>query len=296
MKAKLYYIILIMFMVMLIQQSCHNNDPSADSSIIKFEEPDTLTTGKVRKIFYNMYLPTEMTRIFEKTGANYDPFILNSADNFSRYQTDYKIVVNLGIYGVDMGYTRLFEQKATLAKYFSTIQIMSEKLGIPKDHYDNLMQQLTVAYSDKELLSQLISDIYESTDAFLKENGHDSYAALIVFGGWIEALYIASKIFESNSENIEILDRIAEQKYSLNSLISLLSNFQESIKVSECILMLKQLKNSFEKFEIYYDQEDLQLDTVNKMISTSDYESSISPQIAAEINTLVSEIRQELIN
>jgi hypothetical protein len=131
---------------------------------------------------------------------------------------------------------------------------------------------------------------------FLKGNGNDSYAALIVFGGWVEALYIASKILESDPENIEILDRIAEQKYSLNSLISLLSNFQESIKVSECILRLKKLKSSFEKFEIYYEKENLQLDTVNKLISASDYESSMSPKIALEINTLVTEIRQELIN
>lgn len=254
-----------------------------------------MSNGKVRKIFYNMYLPAEMTRVFENTGANYIPSILNSADNFSRYQDDYKIAVNLGIYGVDMGYTRLFEQHASMAKYFSTIQIMSEKLGIPKDQHKDLMEQLEKAYTNKDSLSVLASEIYERTDAFLKENGHDSYAALIVFGGWIEALYISSKIYEHKPGNLEILDRIAEQKYSLNSLISLLSNFQESIKISECILMLKQLKASFDRFEIYYDQEDLQLDTINKLISSNDYQSSMSPQIAAEINTIVSEIRMDLI-
>jgi hypothetical protein len=168
MNTKLYHIIISLFLLMLLQLSCHNNKPSADSSYINLEETNTLTNTKVRKIFYNMYLPTEMIRILENTGANYTPSILNSADNFSRYQSDFKIAVNIGIYGVDMGYTRLFEQNVALAKYFSTIQIMSEKLGIPKDFYDDLRLKLEAAYSDKDSLSRLTSDLYESTDAFFK--------------------------------------------------------------------------------------------------------------------------------
>jgi hypothetical protein len=115
-------------------------------------------------------------------------------------------------------------------------------------------------------------------------------------GGWIEALYIASKIAESDPENMEIKDRIAEQKYSLNSLISLLSNYQEDLHIAEDLLMLKQLKKSFDKFEIYYNQGGFKVDTVNKLISTTEYVVDVSPEIISEIGAIISEIRMGIVN
>ena len=129
----------------------------------------------------------------------------------------------------------------------------------------------------------------------MKAAGKDSQAALIVMGGWVEALYIASKILEFNSQNMEIMDRIAEQKYSLNSLISLLGNYQDDIFVAEYYLLLKRLKRTFDKFDILYKQEDFELDTINKKISTRNFKSGLSPKIATEINQVISEIRTLLI-
>jgi hypothetical protein len=269
-------------------------DTAADPIILK-EDPAS-NMGKVRLIFYNMYLPTEMSRLFEKAGANYNPKILNSADNISRYDEKTKIAFNIGVYGVDLSYCRIFDQNAATAKYFSTVQLMYEKLGIPDNYYDDLLKGLEKYYSDKDSLAKFASDVYERADRYLRENNNDAFAAMIVTGGWVEALYLASKIAESNPDNVEIAERIASQKYSLNSLISLLSNYQNEVVVTEYILMLKGLKKSFDKFDIYYTQDNFELDTVNKMISTSDYKIDISSEILKEINTTVSEIRSGIVN
>ncbi len=118
---------------------------------------------------------------------------------------------------------------------------------------------------------------------------------MIVTGGWVEALYIATKIFEDNPGNVEIMDRIAEQKYSLNSLISLLSNYQSDIKIAEYILMLKQLRKVFSTFEIKYDVGEVEIDTVQKMINTQKYKSEISPGLVYEIALQISNVRSEII-
>jgi hypothetical protein len=260
------------------------------------EEAPASTSGKVRLIFYNMYLPTEMSRLFERVGANYTPKILNSADNFSRYDENSKIALNIGLYGVDMSYCRIFAQNASTAKYLSTIQILYEKIGIPEYYCNDLVKGLEKYYSDKDSLAKFASEIFDRADRYLRENDNDSYAALIITGGWIEALYLACKIAESNPDNIEITERIAGQKYSLNSLISLLSNYQENIVMTQYILMLKGLKKSFDKFDIYYDQENFQLDTLNKLITSSEYEINLSPETLREINVSISEIRAEIVN
>ncbi len=289
-------IILIILLLLPSFPGCKNSSTQKENVPIALEDETSEPKIKVRQIFYNMSLPTEMSRIFERAGANYNPAFLNSADNISRYSNPNQMALNLGLYGVDLSYTRIFGQTASTAKYFSTIQLLIEKLGIPKSYYQDIINALDKYHDDKDSLTKLTGDIYERSEKFLKDNEKDSYAALIVMGGWIEALYIACKITESDSENMEIMDRIAEQKYSLNSLISLLNNYQDDLNITEYILMLKQLKKSFDKFEIFYSQDSFTFDTVNGLISASEYEIDISPAIISEIGSLITKIRMRIVN
>jgi hypothetical protein len=295
MRLKFLFFILLALFLFIFPGCKMKNEPLINTSEILEEEPST-NVGKVKLIFYNMYLPTEMSRLFEKVGANYKPKILNPPDNFSSYSEKSKIALNIGIYGVDLSYSRIFSQNATTAKYFSSIHLMYEKLGIPDNYYEDLINGIEKYYNDKDSLAKFASDVYERADRYLRENKGDSYSALIVTGGWVEALYLAGKIAESNPDNIEIRERIAGQKYSLNSLISLLNNYQEDIVVSGYILMFKGLKKSFDKVDIYYDQKSFQLDTLNKLISTSDYNINLTPDIFEEITASVSEIRSDIVN
>ena len=289
-----YFFILVLLLSII--NGCKERESKNESVQIAIEDESATVETKIRQIFYNMYIPTEMSRLFEKVGANYNPSILNSADNVSRYSTPNKIALNLGLYGVDMSYTRIFDQKSNTAKYFTSIQLLSEKLGIPGNYFLDILDSFEKYRGDKDSLTKLAGDIYERSDIFLKENDKESYAALVILGGWIEAIYIASKIAETDPDNSEIIQRIAEQKYSLNSIISLLHNYQDDEGITENILMLKQLKKTFDKIEIYYNQKSFSVDTVNKLISASDYVVEITPENIAEINAVISEIRMTIVD
>lgn len=288
--------IVFLFLILGITSfSCNSKDKNVSSESGLTIEHEVVPVQELREIFYNMYLPDEMSRLFEKAGANYDPDIINSADNFPRYQEDFQKAVAIGIYGVDLSYSRLFDQKVTAAGYISTIKILLEKLGFPSSGFEDIYSRLESQISHKDSVAIITSELYKRTDTYLKENGKESMAALIIMGGWVEALYIASKTLEFNPGNMEIMDRIAEQKYSLNSLLSLLNNYQDDIYVTENILLLKRLKRCFDKFDIYYDSEKFHLDTIEKTISTSGYQSGLTPETAVEINHIISEIRTTLV-
>lgn len=276
--------------------ACNKKKQKKEIVPLAIEDVSSAPENKVRQIFYNMYLPTEMSRIFERAGANYNPSILNSSDNISRYESPNLIALNLGIYGVDMSYAKLFEQASATARYFSTIQLMSEKLGIPDHHFTDILQAFEKFRDDKDSLTRLAGEIYERSDKYLKENNKESYAALIIMGGWIEALYIACWINQLDPDNMDIIDRIGEQKYSLNTLISLLNNYQDDLFITENILMLKQLKMSYDKIEIFYNEKSFKVDTVNDLISASDYVIEITPEIVSEIASIINEIRSRIVS
>ncbi len=288
---------IILFIVISVIFSCKANHEEEEKisspEVSRFETTGPEEEFDMKVIFYGVYLPTEMSGIFERVGANYDPSLLHSPDIFSRYDNAHSIALNIGIYGVDMSYSRLFDQSAMTAKYFSTIQLMTEKLGIPEGYFEELILKMENNISEKDSLISIATRMYEKTDKYLKQNEKDPFAALIITGGWVEALYIASEIFAANPENIEVMDRIAEQKYSLNSLITLLSNYQDDIKIAEYILLLKRLRKAFNKYEIYYAKDNFSLDTAGQQIKASEYNSDVDQEIVFEIGSLTRQIRRK---
>ena len=61
-----------------------------------------------REIFYGILTPVEISNIFTRLGALYSPEILNDAANQETYLSSSKAALNLGIYGVDLSYLKMF--------------------------------------------------------------------------------------------------------------------------------------------------------------------------------------------
>jgi hypothetical protein len=250
---------------------------------------------KSKFIFYNMYSPIEMAGIFHDAGAIYTPEILNPVINIDRYSTSYKAAMNLGIYGVDLSYARMFDQMQVSIEYLNAIQQMADILGIPPDFVSLTAAKVEKYSGDRDSIIQVATEAYANTDIYLKSGKRESTAALVVFGGWIESMYVATNIFNPGEPDQAIMERIAEQKYSLNSLIVLLSNFQEDINISEYLVLLRKLKRIFDTFEIYYEPGDFDIDTVNKVIALNRNKIDVSSSQVLQIKSIVKEIRGKMI-
>jgi hypothetical protein len=282
---------------LMLIAGCRNevseNKTQSDVDTSKIEDE---TVKKAKNIFYHMNLPCEMYKVFEKAGAAYNPDILNPVENVNLYETSAKAALNLGIYGVDLSYNKMFGQNQRTLLYFTVIHKLSQQLGIPDNQFAVGLRKMEKNISNRDSLTKYATDLYVSTNHFLNENDRQASAAMIITGGWIEALYIASRIADDNTSNQEIIERIAFQKYSLRTLISLLSNYQSDPVVARYLIMIKTLNRSFDKFEIYYEQGDLSIDTVNKLISAHKIDFSVQTKDIKEIKAIITEIRKDIVN
>ena len=266
-----------------------------DTLSVEINEKLDSTSAEPRAIFYHMLLPVEMAHLFDQVGANYFPEILNPSDNLSRYDTQVKVAMNLGVYGADLSYIKMFQRADHSVKYLSAIQAMSAELKIPENYYNDLLDNLETYVSDKDSLARISVTLFKTVDEYLRSTGNGSAAALIMMGGWIESMYIATQIYSNDQQNIKLQEKIAEQKYSLNSLISLMSNYHSEQELTEYLLMLKNLRRSYDKFQIYYKVEDVAVDTINKKISASKYYINASPEQILEISNKLASLRNRII-
>lgn len=290
-----YFIGLFVFGVLLA--GCGNEQTetklSADEDTLS-EEIETVV--KAKSIFYSMYLPSEMYKVFEKAGALYSPDILNPVENVNLYETSTKAALNLGIYGVDLSYNRMFGQNQKTLLYFTVIHKLAQQLGIPDNMFTSALRKIEKNITNRDSLTVYATQVYSSANKFLNENDRESTAALIIAGGWVESLYVASKIADDNVDNSEIIERIAFQKYSLKSLIGLLSNYQAEPAVTNYCLMFKSLNRAFDKIEIYYQTNDMSIDTINKLITANKVNIDLPEKNIKEIKAMINQIRNEIVN
>ena len=249
-----------------------------------------------KSIFYGLYSPFEVSQIFERIGAVYTPQILNPIRKSNQYSSSSKIAVNLGIYGADLSYIKMFNQPQDALNYMIVINKLARELGIPEEILIISLESIEKNLVNTDSLVQMASSTFAVTENYLKEQNRKSAAGLIILGGWVEALYIATtSLYDEENPNQEIIEKIAEQKYSLNSLISFMKNYYEDPMVVYYLRMLKILKKYFDEFEIYFEKGNIEIDTVNQVIKANKNHMDISREMVFKIKSIVGIIREEII-
>jgi hypothetical protein len=211
------------------------------------------TTGVGLPIFYNMYLSVELSSLFESSGAVFMQELLNPPDKVVDYLTSSKKALNLGVFAVDLSYARVCEQLETAGKYFNAMQRMAEELGISSNYFENTAQRFERNINNRDSLIKIANEVYMATDQYLKENERYGAASQVIIGGWIEAIYIACHV-ASSTQDFQIMERLAEQRYSLVNLLDMLRNYQDNMVIEQYIRELSTLQTSFDSFVIHIQE------------------------------------------
>lgn len=290
------FVALSIFTLLISGCNSRQNQQIAENDSLKMIK-DTIHVNRVKKIFYNVPSPIEMTSVLQRSGAQFRSDILCSYKNINKYTSLSKQAVMLGIYGSDLSYVRLFEQIQTAINYLSTIKKLCDEIEIPEDQGSLAIQRMEKNIGNKDSLLQIISETYAAADSYLKDNERGNTATMVILGGWIETLYIATNIAEfSNPSNKEIVDRIAEQKFSLGNLIELIKAYPDDKDLQSYLPYLDELKKLYDEVQIDYVKGNVVTDKDKKLTTIySVAKVDFNLNTFEKIKTLTKQIRTNLI-
>ncbi len=198
-------------------QDTLNVDHTADST-------QALRAKRTKNIFHNIPSPMETAALLKKAGAEYDKDILNDVKHVDNYTSASKQALNLGIYGADLSYASVNNNTQESMFYTSCAKKLADKLGVSNAFNDSVLDRMEANRNERDSLLKIISETYWSVDGYLKENGRDNISALMIAGGWVEGLYIATQVTKMH-DTPELRQRIAEQKLPLGELLALLATY-----------------------------------------------------------------------
>lgn len=284
--------------VILVAASCNRANKGTNIPVPVFSTylPDSpRDTIKTREIYYGLLTPVEVVNIFERLDIHYNDTIILPAENRDLYMSSYKAAMNLGVYGVDMGYIKLFGINRQTLSYFRTIETLSERLNMPDTFLSDAIRSLDAGISHPDSVTMLMNDVYAKIDSHLRQEGSEGTLGLMLMGGWIEAMYLATQLaYDPANPDPQVVGKIAEQKYSLLSLLSFMKNYYSDPMVVFYTKKLKYLNRWFNTFEIYYQPGDVTVDTLRQVITTSGSEMTVTVGTLNEIRDYVAKLRAEI--
>lgn len=212
--------------------SCGDSEKAEDvetTDSVKTEEPK----GPVSETFFQVPSPGEMLTFIKMVGGskNKNVSFLNSPANQKNYTDNKSKALNFGIYSCDLSYCSIFEIGSESLKYFKTVKMMGDQIGVSTAIKPEVLKRLENNIGSSDSLAVITDDVYFSSFEALEDSKQGPTLALVVAGGWLESIFIATNLakYEANSP---VIERLADQKYTLENLIEFLKKHETDVNVA----------------------------------------------------------------
>jgi hypothetical protein len=299
--------VVFLLVLSLVNNSCKSGKAKQDkeTGLESFltEEDIFDDIDKAKKIFYSLPSPLETAMLLKSAGISYDEQVLNDLGSVDKYSTNKSKAVNLGIYTTDLSFASLFDQPQTSLKYMDATKKLANEMGISDAVDEETMNRLKQNLNNRDIVMDVISETFLNTSAYLKENDQQAVAAMVLVGGWVEGLYIGTRMIGNNPvEGNKLVDRIAEQKLSFSIVERMLQDNRKNQKgeenrdIIEMINELHALKMAFEKIEVKTSSVKVEEgDAASGSMLKSQTKIKVTPEAFRELQATVQSLRNNFV-
>lgn len=289
----------------LILTSCGGSKAPTEEDIVGQIEKDSaagpdIDSQVIGDILQSIPAPLEISVLLKESGKKYNSEMLNSPDNISQYNTNYKKALNLGIYGTDLGYTNIYEKNQDGIKYMASIKELADGLSIGQFFDVETIARLAANSKNLDSLLLVTTMNFNSINQYLHTQNRSNLSVLLLTGGWMEALHIICEVSKAHPDNKDLQSTIGEQKIILQNIMLLLSFYKDADpNMASLLADMEELKASFDKVNITYTYKESTFEVVDGVMVIKDNSTTtidITPENVKDISAIAEKIRTKIIS
>lgn len=225
-------------------------DPSSEEAAAMEEAAaPKLSEDVIADILKSIPSPLEISYLIKEIGAEYNNTLLNNPDFVNNYNTEYNQSLNLGVYSTDLGYANLYGKNQDVLNYLNSVKKLADDIKIGQFFDYATIKRLAQSSNNLDSLLQQTQKNLESINDHLREQRKENLTILILTGGWVEAVYLTTLIYQK-SKNFKLKEKIGEQKIALDQIMLVLEIYKNKPNVSTLLIDLKELQKVYNRVEI----------------------------------------------
>lgn len=280
----------------LVAIGCSNNQGNSKvKQNIDINVDVSADINRAQQVFYALPSPIETAHLIQSAGVSYNMDLSNPVDNAEKYSTTMKKALNFGVYGADLSYASLFNQTQTTIQFMATEKKLAEELGIYDFVDADVAEHIESIINDRDSVMEILADGFTNASDCLKDAGRAEVAALIVAGGWIEGLYLATQLAGLSADNSRLIDLVIDQRLSLTILIKLLDNYKTLPNVSTVYDWLIDLQSTYDKVKATMSETKVETGADGKTTFAADTKVEVNDMIFNAICQKADSIRSLIV-
>ncbi len=294
-------IVMIGFIAALLLAACGKGKKPDEqaflNSLDSAKKGPTIDEEVISSILQQIPSPLEISVLLKESGTKYNSSILNSTDNLSKYNSNYKKALNLGIYGTDLGYTNIYQQNNDGTKYLLSIKQLADGLNIGQFFDIETIGRLATNSKNLDSLLLITTQNFNDINHYLQTQGRENLSILLLTGGWIEALQVTCQVAAKDPKNKELKEKIGEQKIILEQIVLLFSFYKDDENMASLLKDLTELKGAFDKINITYTYKESTMSVVNGVAIIKDNSTTtidITDKDIQNITSITNSIRNKI--
>lgn len=249
--------------------ACQNNRAKQAGSSVESSLAVSVDTGsqtiKFGNTLFSLPSPYQLTMMVKNADVKFNESLMNPVGNNSNYTSQFQKCVNLGVYGADLAYLNIYEQMPLVMNVFSVSKVLANDLDLLATFNNELVSRVEKNIDNNDSLLYIMTNTYRDIDIYLKESRRQKEGALILAGGWVEAMYILTQL-AVDTKNQELIQHVGESKQPLDNLVKILTPYYSgNQEIKELLDSLMDLTNDFEGVEQSYTYKVPEIDAENKV-------------------------------
>ncbi|MBS1488185.1 MAG: hypothetical protein JST43_11415 [Bacteroidetes bacterium] len=253
----------------------------------------------INSILQQIPSPLEISVLLKESGTKYNFSLLNTPDNLSKYNSNFKKALNLGVYGTDLGYTNIYQQNKDGIKYLASIKSLANELNIGQFFDIETIGRLATNSKNLDSLLLITTENFNSINRYLQTQGRANLSVLLLTGGWLEAMQITCQVASKDLKNKELREKIGEQKIILEQILLLFGFYKEDENMASLLKDLTDLKAAFDKINITYTYKESTMEVVNGVAVIKDNSTTtvdITDKDVQAITSIANTIRIKIVS
>lgn len=240
---------------LLLISSCNNQDTTNENNgkkgIIQVDTADVYSKND-----YDIKLPAPYVLVssFEDAQVEFDASRMNNPENITNYNTEGKQLLNYGIFSSDLIYSIVNEQTQYSIKNFNATRKIAVNLGMGSIYNkEELADEIENNIGNREKMEDLLFDIHEKSQEYLKVNEVRVLAAIQFAGSWVEGMYLGT--FDIDKKDIVMLGtKVADNMQILKTALAGLEAYVDRDENTNQVLTeLKDLQTQYNSLDSVKD-------------------------------------------
>lgn len=229
------------------------NEDTDNNVVVPSQDSVLSTDGNIpeqeTKMIYTLPSPVELYAFLSDGNATYNAKLLNSVDNKDKYHTTWLKAVNFGIYASDLAYSTVFNQSQETISYFKTTKTIADELNLTAGFNKAIAERFDANITNCDSLFIITNESYWDAIKYLEENDNSKILPFIIFGGWLEALYLSANSVTNYKNNDVIVEKVLEQQVLIENLVDMIKTYEKTKQLVIIVREIKYISNCYSKLQ-----------------------------------------------